>query len=144
MGIPQLLPLLKPAMKEVSLSEFRGKRVGVDGNVWIHRGAFSCSLDLATGTDTEGYVRYCTNLAQLLIQNGIRPFVVFDGKKLRAKDGTTTKRREGREQATANMDKHLDAVREMELELQNNPSDTQLQYEIAASRQRMERAAQMC
>lgn len=142
MGIHQLLPLLKPAMKEVSLSEFRGKRVGVDGNVWVHRGAFSCSVDLATGTETDAYVRYCTNLAQMMIQHGVRPLVVFDGKSLRAKDGTTTKRRAGRNQASGDMAQHNDSLREMRLELESRPGDTQLLYEIGAAQQRMERCAQ--
>ena len=44
MGISELIPLLKPALKEVRLSEFRGKRVGVDGNTWIFRGAYTCAL----------------------------------------------------------------------------------------------------
>lgn len=49
MGIKELLPLLKPAMKTVSLSEYRGRKIAVDGNVWLHRGAFSCAFELHMG-----------------------------------------------------------------------------------------------
>ena len=139
MGIQQLLPVLKPAMKEVSLSSFRGKRVAVDGNVWVHRGAFACSLDLAHGIDTDAFIKYCRNLAQLLLDHGIRPFVIFDGRALQAKQDTAAKRREGRDKATDEMDNHMDALRELELQAAERPHDKKLGYQIAALRQRMER-----
>ena len=142
MGIASLLPLLKPAMQEKSLSEFRGMRVGVDGNVWVHRGAFSCAFELACGQKTEAFIRYCCNLAQLLLSHGVRPFVCFDGKALNAKGDTALKRREGRQAATREMENHLESLREMEHTAAGRPHDAQLQYEIAALRQRIERCAQ--
>ena len=84
MGISQLLPLLKPAFTQVPLSDFKGKRVGVDGNVWIHRGAYACALDLALGAGTDAFVKYCCALAALLVQHGVHPVVVFDGHWERA------------------------------------------------------------
>ena len=53
MGISGLLPLLKSATEHVSLSRFKGKLIAVDGNVWIHRGTYSCAMELAEGTPTE-------------------------------------------------------------------------------------------
>lgn len=42
-----------------------GQRVAVDGQVWLHKGAYACALDLVHGQHTEAYVRHCVNLARL-------------------------------------------------------------------------------
>ena len=142
MGIQSLLPLIKPALQQVSLSEFKGKRVGVDGNIWIHRGLFTCAVDLACGEEPDAYIKYCSNCARLLLDHGITPLVVFDGRALAAKGDTSAKRNEGRQQARSEMDGHLEALRELELQRESRPHDKQLEYDMAAIRQKMERAAQ--
>jgi exonuclease-1 len=53
MGIQGLLPVLKHIQSEVHLSKYRGERVGVDAYVWLHRGAFGCAFELATGKPTK-------------------------------------------------------------------------------------------
>ena len=123
MGISQLLPLLKPAFKEVPLSEFRNKRVGVDGNVWIHRGAYACALDLHLGAQTNAFVAYCCSLARLLMEHGVHPVVVFDGHALGAKGDTAAKRAEQRQAAQAELDMQMDNWRELQNRHEARPHD---------------------
>ena len=58
MGIQGLLRALEPISTERSLSELHGLRVAVDGYVWLHRGIFSCAVDIARGIQNEAYVSY--------------------------------------------------------------------------------------
>lgn len=58
MGIQGLLRALEPISTERSLSELHGLRVAVDGYVWLHRGVFSCAVDLARGIPNTAYVSY--------------------------------------------------------------------------------------
>lgn len=53
MGITGLLPLIKSIHEPTHLEHFAGKTMAVDGNVWLHRGAFACALDLALKQDTK-------------------------------------------------------------------------------------------
>lgn len=46
MGISQLLQILKPLYKNVSLDELRGATVGIDGYCWLHRAAVTCAREL--------------------------------------------------------------------------------------------------
>jgi exonuclease 1 len=52
MGISGLLPLLKSIQTNTHIRHYAGKIVGVDGYVWLHRGAFACAWDLALGNPT--------------------------------------------------------------------------------------------
>jgi 5'-3' exonuclease len=142
MGIHQLLQILKPAMKPASLSDFRGKRVAVDGNLWIHRGAYSCALELHCGQETSAYIHYCRRLANLLLDHGVRPLVVFDGANLSAKAETHAKRSAARQVAKRELDNHIESLRELELTATRRPHDSELQHAIGELRSRVERAAQ--
>lgn len=55
MGIQGLLPLLKCIQQEIHLKDLepKGQIIGIDGYVWLHRGVFSCALELATGKNTK-------------------------------------------------------------------------------------------
>jgi exonuclease 1 len=55
MGISGLLPLLKSIQVTTHVKQYAGKVVGVDGYVWLHKGAFSCAWDLALGNHTTKY-----------------------------------------------------------------------------------------
>lgn len=63
MGIPGLLQLLKPVMTDVHVKRMAGKRVAIDAYVWLHKGTFSCALELAQGKHTDNYTRYCMRKA---------------------------------------------------------------------------------
>lgn len=53
MGIQGLLPALKCIQEPINLKDLpAGQVIGIDGYVWLHRGVFSCAMELATGKAT--------------------------------------------------------------------------------------------
>ena len=50
MGITGLLPFLKAIQREIHLSSFKGKKAAVDSYCWLHKGAYSCAMQLVMGT----------------------------------------------------------------------------------------------
>ncbi|KAL1499793.1 hypothetical protein AB1Y20_012478 [Prymnesium parvum] len=141
MGISGLLPQLRPAMKLISLSALRGERVGVDANVWIHRGTYACAAELALGQPTDAYVHYCRKLCVLLRQNGVFPVLVFDGHSIPAKSITSQKRRTAREDAQFRLDHIVEDVRELEFLVQKS-SDAELLQRLGEARYSLEKEAQ--
>jgi exonuclease-1 len=53
MGISGLLPVLKSVTESAHVSIYRGKKVAVDGYVWLHRGVFCCARELCEGRPTD-------------------------------------------------------------------------------------------
>ena len=49
MGIQGLLPFLSNLHRKAHLSQYKGAVVAVDTSCWLHKGAFSCAFELATG-----------------------------------------------------------------------------------------------
>jgi exonuclease-1 len=98
MGIPGLLPLLKPITRDKHIKEYSGMRAAVDGLCWLHR-----AINSADESDMAKYISICMYLINLLLSNGIRPVVVFDGMSLPAKSATNEKRRMVREQCLLKM-----------------------------------------
>lgn len=100
MGIKELRNTLEAsdpgAFKQVSLeSDLKGKIAAVDAFAWLHR--FSYKLGDKIYFKEEGGDRYIRNMIsniKYLIQRGITPIMVFDGRKLPAKAETNAKRRE--------------------------------------------------
>lgn len=99
MGVKGLLPLLKPINNETHINHFSGQTIGVDGYAWLHRAAISCSWDLAYGTATSKYVEYFEKRLELLISNGVTPFIVFDGGYLPSKQRVEKSRLSSRSDA---------------------------------------------
>jgi exonuclease-1 len=56
MGIPGLLPALQSITRPVHLSDLSNSTVAVDAYVWLHRGAYACSLELCQGIPTDKFV----------------------------------------------------------------------------------------
>ena len=77
--------------------DYANERVGIDAYCWLHRGAYGCSWELATGAPTDKYVRYCMDRIRCLIHWKVVPVVVFDGGYLPSKAGTEKERRASRE-----------------------------------------------
>ncbi|KAJ3269783.1 Rad2 nuclease [Terramyces sp. JEL0728] len=96
MGIQGLLPLLKEIQKPINLESLKHQSVGIDGYVWLHKGAFGCALELHTGVPTKKYVDYCMKKIDLLLSLEIWPVVVFDGGYLPLKEKTEIARRTSR------------------------------------------------
>lgn len=122
MGIKALLPLLKSVTEHVPLSRFKGKVIAVDGNVWIHRGTYACAMELAEGTPTSAYIRFCQKMAELITSLGVRLLIVFDGRSLPAKGPAHQRRREKRKQANQALEAFAELSKEQELGVTPNPS----------------------
>lgn len=99
MGINGLLPVVKPICERKHIDTFAQRRVGVDASGWLHRGAFSCATELATGAPTRRYINYCMHRVRMLLHFGAIPVLVFDGAPLPMKAATNARRRELRDDA---------------------------------------------
>lgn len=51
MGIKNLLQFLKGSQRESNLSSFRGRTAAVDAYSWLHKGAYSCAMELVTNKE---------------------------------------------------------------------------------------------
>jgi len=98
MGIQGLIQALKPIQKRKHLREYRGEKVAIDAFCWLHKGAYSCALELAKGLPTKKYVDYCIKILRLIQNSGVIPLVVFDGGRLPMKKDTEEHRRRSRQQ----------------------------------------------
>ncbi|VDM47765.1 unnamed protein product [Toxocara canis] len=98
MGIQNLLPFVKKACRQSSISEFTGHSIAVDVSCLLHRGLFGCADRVAQGIDTDFYVRYVMKYVKLLLAIHCHVILVFDGKPLPAKHETNTARREKRDE----------------------------------------------
>lgn len=96
MGVQNLLPILAPVSQRVPLSTFKGKRVAIDGFVWLHRSAFSCSREMCLDPATDRILPYLSAKMRRVMTSGIIPVVVFDGQSLPQKFNTNDKRHQQR------------------------------------------------
>ncbi|PWN23210.1 hypothetical protein BCV69DRAFT_297157 [Microstroma glucosiphilum] len=92
MGIQGLLPLLKDVQTPTNVSQYKGQTLGIDGYVWLHRGAYGCAEKLVLGEATTQYTNYAMHRIRMLRHHGITPYVVFDGDRLPSKAGTEEER----------------------------------------------------
>ncbi|KAK9791822.1 hypothetical protein WJX73_000964 [Symbiochloris irregularis] len=106
MGISGLHPVLRPYLREIHVSEYRGRRVGCDALAWLHRGACARADSLVTAppgqTDSAKpppWLDFALNMVRMLLDNGVTPVVVFDGAGLPAKAATQQARRERKREA---------------------------------------------
>jgi exonuclease-1 len=99
MGITGLLEQLKSISQNVHISQYRGKKVAIDAQCWLHRGAYSCSKELATGEETTRYISFFLTMVRMLRENGVDSIIaVFDGIPLPSKAETNFKRSSRRTQ----------------------------------------------
>ncbi|KAK7208480.1 PIN domain-like protein, partial [Myxozyma melibiosi] len=109
-----LLPLLKSIQQPTHIKEFAGQVVGVDGYVWLHRGAIACAVDLALGRPTRKYVDYAMHRVHMLQHYGVKPYLVFDGANLPSKRHTEIERKKSRDEARQEVMKLFRAGRSSE------------------------------
>ncbi|XP_072247658.1 exonuclease 1 [Leuresthes tenuis] len=112
MGISGLLQFIKDAAEPINVKKYKGQTVAVDTYCWLHKGAFSCAEKLAKGEQTDQYVWYCMKLVDMLLNFGVKPILVFDGRNLPSKQEVEKARRERRE---ANLQKGRQLLREGKL-----------------------------
>ncbi|TMW60191.1 hypothetical protein Poli38472_000233 [Pythium oligandrum] len=93
MGIEGFLRQLKDAVEETHLRRYAGQTMVVDAFSWLHKACYGCAFDLATGRETDTYVRYMLRKVDLMKNCGIRDVIlVFDGQRLPLKASTHEKR----------------------------------------------------
>ncbi|OQR89181.1 hypothetical protein THRCLA_09871 [Thraustotheca clavata] len=97
MGVDGLLSAVKEAFLDVHVRDYAGQTVVVDALSWLHKACYGCAWDLAVGNDTETYVKYVVRRAEMLQSVGIKPILVFDGRKIPLKANTHGKRQASKE-----------------------------------------------
>ncbi|KAJ8536052.1 hypothetical protein K7X08_034453 [Anisodus acutangulus] len=99
MGIKDLLRFMKPYVETAHIKKYAGKRVGIDAYSWLHKGAYSCSMELClnSGGDKKlQYLNYFMHRINMLRHYKITPVVVFDGGNLPCKGVTEDERHKRR------------------------------------------------
>ena len=71
--------------------------MAIDAYSWLHKGAYSCSLDLVLGVANDSYITYCMNRLNLLLHYNVNPIMLFDGGALPSKLHTEDKRKSSHE-----------------------------------------------
>ncbi|XP_022137457.1 exonuclease 1 [Momordica charantia] len=100
MGIKDLLRFMKPYIQPIHIKKYAGKRVGIDAYSWLHKGAYSCSMEICLNSDSDRklrYLDYCMHRINLLRHYKIVPVVVFDGGNVPCKAATEQERHRKRE-----------------------------------------------
>eukprot|EP00826_Nyctotherus_ovalis_P029134 TRINITY_DN2297_c0_g5_i1.p1 TRINITY_DN2297_c0_g5~~TRINITY_DN2297_c0_g5_i1.p1 ORF type:complete len:339 (-),score=80.59 TRINITY_DN2297_c0_g5_i1:778-1755(-) len=97
MGIQGLLLALKQIQQRKHLREYKGERVAIDAFCWLHKGAYSCALELAKGLPTRKYIEYFMKRLRAVQDAGLTPVVVFDGGRLPMKRETEEARGRSRQ-----------------------------------------------
>ena len=90
------------------MGEFANQTVVVDGSAWLHRGAFACARELATGVETTRHLDFCVHMTKMLLHYKVTPIFVLDGMSLPAKQKTNEERNKSRD---ANRELGLEALR---------------------------------
>ncbi|XP_020533793.1 exonuclease 1 isoform X1 [Jatropha curcas] len=100
MGIKDLLRFMKTYIEPVHIKKYSGKRVGIDAYSWLHKGAYSCSMEICLdlkGDKRLRYLEYFMHRINLLRHYKITPVVVFDGASVPCKAATENERHRRRE-----------------------------------------------
>lgn len=112
MGIKDLLRFMKPYVQPIHIKKYAGQRVGIDAYSWLHKGAYSCSMELCLnveGNKKLQYLRYFMDRINLLRHHKITPVVVLDGGDLPFKSATHDERERKRQ---ANRDLAMEKLKE--------------------------------
>ncbi|KVI04562.1 5'-3' exonuclease, C-terminal domain-containing protein [Cynara cardunculus var. scolymus] len=91
MGIKDLLRFMKPYVEPIHIKKYAGKRVGIDAYSWLHKGAYSCSMELCLNMEGDKkfqYLNYCMHRINVLRHHNINPVLVFDGGNIPCKAQT--------------------------------------------------------
>ncbi|CAN6620350.1 DNA damage-inducible protein Din7p [Trichomonascus vanleenenianus] len=99
MGVKGLLKEFKSIERQAHISSYSGLMVAVDGYSWLHRGSAACPDLIALGKSTTLHIDFVMRRIQLLLDNGVTPYMVFDGGYLPMKEKTETARRKSRQEA---------------------------------------------
>ncbi|KAJ9141526.1 hypothetical protein P3X46_032052 [Hevea brasiliensis] len=112
MGIKDLLKFMKSYIEPIHIKKYAGKRVGIDAYSWLHKGAYSCSMEICLDLDSDKklrYLDYFMHRINLLRHYKITPVVVFDGASIPCKAATEHERHRRRE---SNRDLAMEKLKE--------------------------------
>ncbi|KAH9279405.1 DNA repair protein UVH3 [Echinococcus granulosus] len=96
MGVKGLWQILEPSRRRVDLEYFRGKRMAIDMNIWLHQ---ALKANVKGGRNSHLAILF-RRICKLLFF-GIRPIFVFDGAVPALKKATMAARRISRSTAKA-------------------------------------------
>jgi flap endonuclease-1 len=111
MGIKNLMKLLKSVApetnKKIELSKFSGKKFAIDTSIYMYRFMYSLKLNgIPDGSPLDGFIRQASTLINL----GIVPLYVFDGKPPKEKKDTIKDRIEKKDK-TVNKINELNSIK---------------------------------
>jgi exonuclease 1 len=92
MGIQGMHKFVSGSTSTKELSEYHGKKVGVDVLGWIYRGGMKGCVSQFEGRGNHHALCYVLEKAHVLVSCGIYPIFVFDGAHVPAKSETYCKR----------------------------------------------------
>ncbi|CAB4024630.1 exonuclease 1 [Paramuricea clavata] len=90
MGINTLLPFLKDVTVKVNIESLNGQSAAVDASCWIHRALSTRYKQNGNDSRLQGILELYIDILQ---RSGIKPFIVFDGLPLLAKEKKQNKAR---------------------------------------------------
>lgn len=96
MGIRGFFVFFNYLLETKSLKEYKGKRIGIDAFVWLHKAVFS-GLELAYNKNGVKFIQYIINNIKHIKSFGIIPIIVFDGSKVGMKSKESNARKIKRE-----------------------------------------------
>lgn len=113
-GLSQLIADLAPsAVKEGEIKNFFGRKVAIDASMCLYQFLIAVRAEGAQLTSVDGettsHLMGTFYRTIRLLENGIKPVYVFDGKPPDLKSGELSKRAEKREEAQKALDKATEA-----------------------------------
>lgn len=121
LGLSKLLADLVPqAVKESDIKNYFGRKVAVDASMCLYQFLIAVRSEGAQLTSVDGettsHLMGTFYRTIRLIENGIKPVYVFDGKPPQMKSGELSKRAERRDEAQKALDKATEAGDQAEIE----------------------------
>lgn len=92
MGVPGLHGFIQSCVQPVDLAYFEGETLAVDASAFLHKGIFTCALELEAGQRPDQFLDQSLRLIELLRRHDITPYFVFDGARLPIKQAGSGRR----------------------------------------------------
>ncbi|XP_070490007.1 flap endonuclease 1 [Chironomus tepperi] len=123
-GLAKLIADVAPhAIKETEIKNYFGRKIAIDASMSLYQFLIAVRAEGAQLTDANGETT--SHLMGIfyrtirLLENGIKPVYVFDGKPPDMKSGELVKRAERREEAQKALDKATEAGDQAEMDKMN-------------------------
>ncbi|KAF9764112.1 Exonuclease 1 [Nosema granulosis] len=107
MGITGLLPIVKKTLEKKHISEFKNRRIGIDGFPWLYQILNTVAEELFYNIATTKYVIMFEKRIKSLLSHSVVPVVVFDGDYLIAKEKTNLERTQRKEKYRKEVESYI-------------------------------------